>query len=168
MRNVILGSFVGFVLAAAFLAACGGSSAPGGSGGPPAVSTPSKVIWSAPSAIQTVFSETVPAGSYTTGSVVYDNGPAGARDQYADFEISASGGTEWTFYLAASLDGSTYPDMQQDPGAIGKGVFLSSGTTAVFRNVRLPPSKFKIGAMHFGGGAFAATVRMHTYSAEGQ
>ena len=94
---------------------------------------------------------------------------------YADFEVllgsavfTGDAASQLKVYLLPSLDGTNYPDWDDDdtaeaygndPYLIGSPVTNSSTVAQrmLFRKVNMPPGKFKIGARNKTGVALAAT-----------
>jgi hypothetical protein len=147
MRNVVLGSFVGFVLAAAFLAACG-SGGTDGAPGPLPISTPSAVKWTPLGARQSIVTGVNLARDVVwRGSAIYDNAQAGARHQYAvvdlglNVESFAAGAASVDVGILPAADGSFFAT---DPVWLGTvEVATEDNRRAVLANVRIPPLRFQ-------------------------
>ena len=146
MRNVVVGSFVGFVLAAAFLAACGGGrGGDGGGGGPVPISTPSAEKWSALGSnyIAVTGVDLVPS-SVWKGTATYDNSVAGLRDPYASFEVMANVSAATVGVEVGILPAVNGTDYATEPEWLGAMVLTSgSNKRASLSNVRIPPTKFR-------------------------
>jgi len=88
MRNVVVGSFLGFVLAAAFLAACGSGGEDGGDAGPVPLSTPSAMRWTALGTRQIVATGVnLERNGIWTSTLIHDNSTPEARYRYATFDL---------------------------------------------------------------------------------
>jgi len=149
MRNVVVGSFVGFVLAAAFLAACGSGGTEDGVGAPAPISTPSAVKWT-PLGTRTsyVTGVNLTRNDIWRGTAIYDNARAGTRHQYATFDLGAnvesfttSVGTIDVGILPAA-DGNLFAT---DPVWVGSVDFAAADNRrASLVNVRIPPMRFML------------------------
>ena len=175
MRNVVVGSFMGFVLAAAFLAACGSGGGDDGSAPAPVpVSTPSQEKWSALGATHTVVTGVnLSRNVVWTGTTIYDNSVAGLRNQYACFEIF--GNIESFAQGVVTIDIGVLPapngvDFATDPEWLGTvSLPTANNRRAMICNVRIPPTKCKFALRLNYGVSVTARVSRFTltpYSAE--
>lgn len=161
MRNVVVGSFIGFVLAAAFLAACGGSSSE--DGGPTPVSTPGTVTWSALGAQDTIATGINLTPNVTwSGTAEYDNAVEGRRDQYAAFTVAANvdtlsgGAAVIDVGVLAAPDGVNYATDPQWLGTVEMSA--ANNRRAVLSNVRIPPTRCKFALRLRGESSASARV----------
>ncbi len=158
MKNIVIGSFLGFVLAAAFLAACGSG---GGTSAPVALTTPSAVKWTGLSAVQSVpVGVTLNPGQVWISTLTLDNGAVGARNQRAAIEVvtnadAASAPATLEIGIVPALDGAQFAT---DPVYLGS-VTVDNATNrrATLIGARLPPTAFRL-AVRFQPGA--GTVRI--------
>lgn len=165
MRNVIVGSFVGFVLGAAFLAACGsGSDTPIA---PPRATSARAVTWTPVGATFAVANGIQMQGGTTwTGNAVYDNSADVTRDRFAAFEIagnldsSTSQSLTLDVGLLPTVDGSRYAT---EPAWIGR-VEIRTG---VSRRVTLPAGALPPLPLKFAlrlSGSSAQTFRVSSFT----
>lgn len=145
MRNVVVGSFVGFVLAAAFLAACG-------SGGTEEAPVPAvaagAVRWTARGARQSIVTGVnLTRNQVWSGTTAYDNEQAGARHQYATLDLGlnvealSAGEVTVDVGILPSIDGSSFAT---DPLWLGSvEVATADNRRTALANVRIPPMRFR-------------------------
>ena len=165
MRNVVVGSFVGFVLAAAFLAACGSGGDPD-SAGPVPISTPSAAKWTALGARDSIVTGvTLSRNDIWRGTAIYDNARAGTRHQYATFDLGANvesfaaGEVTVDIGILPAASGSLFAT---DPMWLGSvNIATADNRRASLVNVRIPPMRFMF-ALRLRYGA-SATARIVTF-----
>ena len=153
MRNVVVGSFIGFVLAAAFLAACGGGSTVLPAANRPAVT--GEVRWT-----QLGDRHTVANGLRLTGGdiwrsgTVYENAATDGRNRWAMFEIAGTVGGSAAATIEIGIlpapDGTHFATTPQWVGAIQ----LDAGSNArsSLYGIPLVPARFKVALRLSGGG----------------
>ncbi len=164
MRNVVVGSFVGFVLAAAFLAACGsGTENPS----PPRITSARAVTWTPPGATHTIASGLqIPGGSTWTTNSIYDNSADVTRDRFAaleiagNIEVSAGGSMTFDVGILPSIDGSRFAT---DPVWIGSVVMQAgNGRRVTLPAAPLPPLSMKF-ALRVSGSS-SQTARLSSFT----
>ena len=165
MRNVVLGSFVGFVLAAAFLAACGSGGDPSGGGVVP-VSTPSAAKWTALGARRSIVTGVnLSRDEVWRGTAVYDNASAGERQQYATFDLGlnvesfAAGRVTVDVGILPATGGAVFVTEPTWLGSVE--VATEDNRRVTLPNVRIPPMRFML-ALRLRYGA-SATARVVTF-----
>jgi hypothetical protein len=159
MRNVVVGSFMGFVLAAAFLAACG--SGGDDAGGPVAATAPGTVKWTPLGTNFIVVTGVTLSAGETWGSTnFYDNRAPAAGDQFASFEVMANLPLGTATVEVGIMPAANGADYATDPEWLGS-VTLTAGSNrrATLSNVRLPPTGFR-----FALRSSASSVRVLRYS----
>ena len=154
MRNVVVGSFLGVVLAAAFLAACGGASGPV-SGGGQVPATTGEERWSAPQTTHPIATGINLNRNVTwLGTSIYDNGAASSRNRYAAFEITANidhfqpGPATVEIGILAAPDGVNFANQPQWIGSAE--IQVGDNRRAVLSGVQIPPTRLKF-AMRLQG-----------------
>ena len=160
MRNVVVGSFVGFVLAAAFLAACGGAEGPSPAQAPPGTGT--VVKWTPLGGRHLIGTGlSLGGGTVWTSSSVYDNG-GGNRNALAAFEVvaNATGPTTIDVGVLPALDGSSYAT---EPTWVGS-VTIQAGSNrrAVVYPAPLVPAPMKF-ALRAGSSVTVLSYALHAY-----
>lgn len=171
MRNVIIGSFVGFVLAAAFLAACGGSSslAPA----PQPISTPSALKWTGLGP-RVLMASGINLGSSTVwgGTTSVDNGLPGTRNQLAVFDIRAS--VDLPASASATLEVGVLPAVEAenwstDPQWIGS-ITMGGGANrrATLYGTVIPPMPFRLALRTSSSSVRILQVYLQPYNEEFQ
>lgn len=165
MRNIVVGSFVGFVLAAAFLAACGSGGDEGS--GPAPISTPSQTKWSALGGRHSIATGVnLTQNAIWTSTSIYDNSAVANRNQYAAFEIAcnvesfSSGRVTMDIGVLPAPGGASFATEPQWVGSIE--VATQSNRRATLANVRIPPTRLKF-ALRVTYGA-SATARVTSFS----
>lgn len=163
MRNVVVGSFLGFVLAAAFLAACG-SGGTEGSAGPAPISTPSALKWTALGTRRSIVTGVnLPRNEIWRSTSIHDNAQSGARHQYATFDLGLN--VESFSSGFATLDVGILPAAQgtffaTEPVWLGSvEVATANNRRAALVNVRIPPMRFQFALrLRYGASASARIV----------
>lgn len=169
MKNVVIGSFVGFVLAAAFLAACGSGSGPSG---PIPISTPSAVKWSAPGARQIVATGVnLDAGTIWASSATFDNASAGTRNHFFAFEVLADVGgsgaqADVELGVLASADGTSYATEPQWVGTAR--LRTGDNRRAVVFHALVPPLPFRVALRTAASGVRVLGLSFLPYNEEMQ
>jgi hypothetical protein len=163
MRQVVVGSFVGFVFAAAFLAACGG----GGDAPPPPAQTPasgSAIRWGALGASHLIGTGIpITGGEVWTSTTVYENGSA--RAQRAAFEIVASvSSTSSVRFDVGILPALNASHFATDPQWVG-AVEVAAGPSrrATLFDAVLLPARFRVALRVSGGSANVTNFSMAAY-----
>lgn len=164
MRNVVVGSFVGFVLAAAFLAACGsgGSDAPAA---PPSAVTPGTFRWTGLGARQSVVTGVnLSRDAIWRGTTVHDNADAGARHQYATLDLALnveglSSSATIEVGILPSVDGTSFAT---EPVWLGSTeVATEDNRRAALVGAQIPPMRFMF-ALRLRSGS-SATARIVSF-----
>lgn len=170
MKNVIVGSFVGFVLAAAFLAACGGSSSPTPAG-PQPISTPSAVKWTGLGPRVLLASGiSLSSGQVWRGTPSVDNGRPGTRNQHALLDIRAT--VDLPASTDATLEVGVLPAVEAenwstDPQWIGS-IALGAGSNrrAALYGLVIPPTPFRLALRTSSAGVRILQVYLQPYNEE--
>jgi hypothetical protein len=160
LRNMVVGSFLGFVLGAAFLAACGS----GGDGTSPApVVVPGEVVWTPLEAGESITtSATLGSGDVWTSTTSYDNSSADRRNQLAAVEVvlnvspDMSGNATVEVGILPAPDGTRFAT---DPQWLGSAFVAMSGSRrAVLSGLPIPPMPLKFALRVQGLGGATARV----------
>lgn len=146
MRNIVVGSFVGFVLAAAFLAACGSGGGEDGAA-PAPISTPSAVKWTPLGGRQSIVTGVnLGRDVIWRGTAIHDNAQVGTRHQYAVFDLGlnvdsfAAGEATLDIGILPATAGAFFAT---DPVWLGSvEVATANNRRASLVNVRIPPLRF--------------------------
>ena len=163
MRNVVIGSFVGFVLAAAFLAACGSGSSEGPAA-PPSAVAPGTVRWTELGTRQSVITGVnLTRDVIWRGTTVHDNAGADARHQYATFDLAlnvesfSSGHATLDIGILPSVNGTSFAT---EPVWLGSAaVETEDNRRAALVNVQIPPTRFLFALrLRYGASATARIV----------
>ena len=168
MKNVVIGSFVGFVLAAAFLAACGGSSPVSG---PQPISTPSAVKWSALGPRVAMASGiTLDGGVVWRGTTSVNNALPGTRNQLALLDVRAN--VDLPLSAAATLEIGVLPAVEADnwstdPQWVGQ-ITLGAGSNrrATLYGAVIPPTPFRLALRTGSSGVRILQVALQPYNEE--
>jgi hypothetical protein len=160
VRNVVVGSFLGFVLAAAFLAACGGAEAPSPAGAGPGSGT--VVRWTPLGGRHLVATGlSLGAGAVWTSTAAFDNGGA-VRNGLAAFEVVGSPAATTTIEVGVlpALDGINYAT---EPTWVGS-VTLGGGAArrGVLYGVPLLPAPMRL-ALRAGSAVNVSSFALHAY-----
>ena len=163
MRNVVVGSFVGFVLAAAFLAACGSGGDPSDGGVVP-ISTPSAAKWTGLGARQSIVTGVnLSRDEIWRGTTVYDNASAGARHQYATLDLGLN--VESFAAGRVTVDVGILPatgsaQFATEPNWLGSvEVETEDNRRATLVHARIPPMRFQFALrLRYGSSATARVV----------
>ena len=168
MQRIVIGTFLGFVLGAAFLAACGSDGSDGGAVVPPPATVSGAVRWT-PLGATTLIGTGVDldAGEVWASSAIYENAGT-TRHQYGAFEIRANGtsgaAAQVDVGVLPALDGSNFATEPQWLGTVS--IRPGDNRRATLTDVRLPPTRSRMALRANGGSVRILTFSVAPYDAQ--